>query len=369
MSKQKSRSITENATAGNKTEAKAVNLRKFAGRRAWLITDGKAGMDAQVIGVAEALRLKYEMKRVAPPWPFKWLAPFGPVAPSEKFARPDSPLFKPNWPEIALATGRQSIPYLRALRKKAGASTFTVILQDPRTGLDSADLIWVPAHDRLRGANVITTLTAPHKFTPSYLARLRQTTPVDIAVLPHPRVAVILGGPNRVYDYTAADIERLTTSLASLVRLKAGFMISASRRTPERLINAVSAVTEGQPRMLYTGVGKNPYELFLAHADWLVVTADSVNMCGEACATGRPVFVFEPTGGSKKFSRFLQGLKDHGAVRELPAKIERLDSWTYQPLDSASVIAAEIARRWQPPTRKPQSRKGVTHIVENGIGG
>jgi hypothetical protein len=68
-------------------------------------------------------------------------------------------------------------------------------------------------------------------------------------------------------------------------------------------------------------------------------------MCGEAAATGRPVYVFTPSGGSDKFARFHAALAGHGATRPLPATFERLDDWTYPPLDAASVIAAEIERR------------------------
>ena len=52
-------------------------------------------------------------------------------------------------------------------------STFTVFLQDPRTGPDTADLIWVPEHDTRRGANVFTTLTTPHRLTLEQLAARR----------------------------------------------------------------------------------------------------------------------------------------------------------------------------------------------------
>jgi uncharacterized protein len=69
-------------------------------------------------------------------------------------------------------------------------------------------------------------------------------------------------------------------------------------------------------------------------------------MTGEACATGRPVFVFEPSGGSAKFRRFHDTLSQTGATRRLPAKVETLESWTYTPLDSAQTIAAEVERRW-----------------------
>ena len=133
----------------------------LANRRAWLITDGKTGMDVQVRGVADALGLSAEMKHVSPTGIHRLLSPWLPPAAREQIGRNGQ--FSPPWPEIVLATGRLSIPYLRAVRRAAGPVTFTVILQDPKTGRGSADLIWVPAHDKLRGPNVITTPTADRK--------------------------------------------------------------------------------------------------------------------------------------------------------------------------------------------------------------
>jgi hypothetical protein len=319
--------------------------RPLAGRSAWILTDGKAGMDVQAVGVADALGLDYVMKRVAPAGIWKAVAPWGPVSPAEGFGRPES-AFAPPWPAVAIATGRASIPYLRALRRRAGPATFSIVLQDPRTGPGIADLIWVPAHDRRRGANVITTPTAPHSFTRARLAALRATVPPAIAPLPRPRVAVVLGGKNGVYRFTDACDDRLQASLASIGALGASFMVTPSRRTHQRLMRAVETATDGRPRIVWTGEGANPYADFLAHADWLVVTADSVNMTGEACATGRPVYVFEPTGGSAKFRRFHEALRSHGATRTLPERVEVLENWSYEPLDSATAIAAEAERRW-----------------------
>jgi uncharacterized protein len=313
----------------------------------WIITDGKTGMDVQARGVADALGVAYEMKRVAPRGLFAALAPWGPVAPSEGFAQPGSP-FAPPWPDLAIATGRASIPYLRALRRRAGPQTFTVVLQDPKTSASTADLIWVPAHDTRRGANVIATLTAPHSFSPVRLAALRATVPPDIAALPTPRIAVILGGKNGVYTFTDADDDRLEASLISLGKLGASFMVTPSRRSHLRLVRAVERATADRPRILWNGTGDNPYPDFLAHADALIVTADSVNMCGEACATGKPVYVFTPSGGSAKFARFHAGLARAGAARPLPERFDQLVPWSYAPVDSAGLIAAEIRARWQP---------------------
>lgn len=325
--------------------AVATATRPLAGKSCWIITDGKVGMDVQCIGVAEALGLVYDMKRVAPKGIWQLFAPYAPVAPSERFAQPGTP-FAPPFPDVAIATGRSSIPYIRALERRAGLQTYTIVLQDPKTTARIADLIWVPAHDRRRGPNVITTLTAPHSFTQERLAALRASVPPAIAALPAPRVAVVLGGKNGVYDFTDATDDRLAGSLASLARLGVSFMITPSRRTHKRLIRVVEAATAGSPRILWDGTGDNPYPHFLAHADLLIVTADSVNMTGEAAATGRPVYVFFPDKGSPKFARFHAALREAGITRPLPGTLSRIEAWTYTPLDSAREIASAIEQRW-----------------------
>ncbi len=159
---------------------------------------------------------------------------------------------------------------------------------DNRAGLGVADVIWVPQHDRLRGANVITTLTAPHSFTAARLAALRATVPAAIAALPRPRIAVILGGKNKVYEFRDEDDARFAGALKSLGALGASFMITPSRRTHARLLEVTDEATRAFPRILWDGEGANPYGDFLAHADALIVTADSVNMTGEACGNRAP---------------------------------------------------------------------------------
>jgi mitochondrial fission protein ELM1 len=57
-------------------------------------------------------------------------------------------------------------------------------------------------------------------------------------------------------------------------------------------------------RLLWDRSGSSPYPAFLAHADAFLAPADAVNMTGEPSATGKPVYVFTPAGGSPKFVRF-----------------------------------------------------------------
>ncbi len=322
--------------------------RPLAGRRAWLITDGKIGMDVQVRGVADALGLDADMKHVAPAGVHRFLSPWLPPAARERIGS-GGPL-SPPWPDVVLATGRLSIPYLRAVRRQAGEETYTVILQDPKTGAGSADLIWVPAHDTLRGTNVITTPTAPHSFTKTRIAGLRANMPAGIAALPGPRVAVILGGRSGDYPYSDACHRRLATSLQSLAALGVSFLITPSRRTHPELLATVDAATVTNPRIFWLdqsqNSGPNPYPDFLAQADVLIATADSVNMSSEITATGRSAYIFSPAGGSPKFHRFHAALQASGAVRPLPDHFETLENWTYTPHDAGAMIATEIEKRF-----------------------
>lgn len=302
-------------------------------------------MQVQAKGVAEALGLDWTLKPVAPRGLWRLAAPWGPPDPRDRFGA-DGSAFAPPWPDVAIATGRLSIPYMRRLHRLAGRRTFTVVLQDPKTGPGTADLIWVPEHDRRRGANVITTLTAPHSFSPERLAALAATPPQWIATLPSPRVAVILGGKNAVYRFTDGDDDRIEASLRSMANLGASFLITPSRRTHQRLLRAVLRATQASPRVVWDGESPNPYPEFLAHADRFVVTGDSVNMSGEPLVTGKPVWIFEPSGGSAKFARFHQALRDYGATRSLPETVTSLEPWTYPPLDAAAAIAREVETRW-----------------------
>ena len=79
----------------------------LANRRAWLITDGKTGMDVQVRGVADALGLSAEMKHVSPTGIHRLLSPWLPPAAREQIGRNGQ--FSPPWPEIVLEIGRAHV--------------------------------------------------------------------------------------------------------------------------------------------------------------------------------------------------------------------------------------------------------------------
>ena len=332
-------------------------LAAVRGRTGWIISDGKAGNETQCRGVFDALGVTAEVKQIRPGRLQQALAPYVPVARSEHFGAPGS-TFAPPWPDFAIAAGRLTAPYIRALKRHAKLATYTIILQDPKVPLTTADFFWMPEHDRKRGPNVLTTVVSPHGFSPQRIAALRATPPpTAFAAVPRPWVAVLIGGDGSSYKFKTEDMTRFAAALRSLGEHGAGLLMTPSRRTPAALLSAVDRATADFPRFLWDGTGDNPYPAMLAHADHFVVTADSVNMCGEPAVTGRPIDVFTPSGGSPKFQRYHDALARHGATRPMPEVATALDAWTYPPLYSAADIALAIAERWQ---RRRNMLSGMT---------
>lgn len=308
----------------------------------WVLTDGKAGDEVQCLGVAQRLGVVPQIRRVAPRKPFAWLMPRGPIDPREAPDHPGSPLAPP-FPDIAIASGRRAVAYLRALRKASNGRCFTVFLKDPRTGSGTADLIWVPEHDRLRGDNVLVTVTSPHGLSPARLEQARAAPHPAITALPSPRAAVLVGGDSRHHRFRPDDIARFAGLLDQLAASGVALMGSRSRRTSPELDEVVTAVFARHGGWWWDGAGENPYVALLAHADAIVTTADSTNMIGEATVTGAPILVFEPHGGHGKLAKFLEALKRHGAVHHFGG---RLEGGRYQPLDSTAEIAEAVRQGW-----------------------
>jgi mitochondrial fission protein ELM1 len=266
--------------------------------------------------------------------------PWGPIDPRERPGAHNSPIVPP-FPDLLIASGRRAVPYLRFVKRASGGRTYTVFLKDPRTGPKTADFIWSPEYDRLRGPNVLNTLTPPHRVSAERIETARTYPDPRLASLACPRVAVLVGGDSRHHRFSDEDVARLVIRLTDLAETGAGLMMTASRRTPQALREAMIGLARRHRGFFWDGSGDNPYVALLALADAIVATADSFNMIGEAAATGAPIMVFEPTGGHPKLQAFMSGLKAHGAVHPFEG---RLEGKPYQPLNATFEIASAIAQ-------------------------
>ena len=305
-----------------------------------IVTDGKIGDLVQCRGVAEAMGLEPVERIVAPRFPWAWIAPYGPGDPRERPASLGAP-----YPDIAIGSGRRAVPFLRGIKGASKGRTFTICLKDSRVGERAADFTWVPSHDDLRGRTVMVTLTSPHTLSQERIAAARAELAEDIAALPSPRVTVLLGGPSGRNRFSAANIALLAERVAALASQAGAFLLTPSRRTPASLTTTVSRALEatGRPLRVWNGTGENPYVPWMAAADAIVVTGDSVNMVGEAAAMGRPVLVHRPDALSPKITGFLDAMAAEGAI--LPIE-DGLVTRAFAPRDATPHIAAEALRRY-----------------------
>lgn len=317
----------------------------------WVLSDGKPGMQNQCLGLAEAVGLPVVVKRIVVRWPWTWLLPQMWLAPLAALSAAGDRLAPP-WPRLLVSTGRMSVAPAMAVRAASGGATFAVQIQDPGVPATRFDLVVAPQHDRIQGPNVMKSMGALHRVTPERLAAEAAAFAPALASLPRPLVAVLVGGNNRSYRFDAATARRLGQQLRLLAREHgAGLAVTVSRRTSAPATTALRRHLDGLPVHFWDGTGANPYFGYLGLADAVVVTCDSVSMVSEAASTGKPVYVFDLPGFSRKFHAFHDGLRTAGITRRFDG---RLDTWTYVPLRDTSVVAAEVRRRLQlPPLADP----------------
>lgn len=291
----------------------------------WVVTDGKAGMESQCVGLAEALGLSPVVKRVVLRTPWRQLSPYFRLGHARAFAAEGDTLAPP-WPDLLIASGRLSVAaslFVREQSRRSGHRTITVQVQDPVISPSHFDLVIAPRHDRLTGKNVISTLGALHRITPAKLAEHAEKLAAHLKEMPRPYIGVLLGGSNGAYRFGEQEMAALAASLVSVVKASGGsLLITPSRRTGERNMAVLASVLGDIPAFIWNGEGENPYFGILGLADQIVVTGDSINMVSEAIATGEPVHVFELPGGSDKFNRFHAAMRERGLTHTFAGHLE-----------------------------------------------
>ena len=304
---------------------------------AWVLHDGKAGMASQALGLAEATGFPFVEKRLAIRHPWIWLQPqlwFLPF----RAAGDTGASLRPPWPDLVIACGRNAAMPALAIRRAGEGRTVAAQIQNPGVGHSEFDILVVPEHDRLRGQRVIVTRGAVHRVTQARLAAERHRFPT-LAAMPRPILSVLVGGTNKTYRLTVRRLGEIAEALAGILRRRGGsVLVSSSRRTGEAGLALLRERLKGFSTAIWDGSGENPYFAYLALADALLVTADSISMISEAAATGKPVHVLGLDGGNAKFARFHKTMQAAGITRPFSGHIE---SWSYSiPDDTARAGAA-----------------------------
>ncbi len=306
----------------------------------WIITNGNRGNVVNCDGVAAYLDADTIRHVTVERTPLNAL--FAPYWPAVYLAGSDEQIVPP-WPDMVIASSRLAAPYARYIRKASQGKSFCAFLQDPICASHHFDFVWAPQHDKLSGANVLSTALSPHQITLDRLAKTGAALALHLPSTTKPRLAVIIGGPNSAYNFTAREADSLVQALVQLADRYA-LLLTVSRRTPSDLVAQLKRTIAPVADLFFDGQGDNPYPGILALSDAILVTSDSVNMTGEACAAGVPVYVLHlPARRASKFDRFHAELENTGMTRRFTGTIDLFPS---APHDDTPAIAAALLRRY-----------------------
>jgi mitochondrial fission protein ELM1 len=264
--------------------------------RVWLLTGHKAGDNTQVVALAEALGWPFELKRFAyQPWELLSNRLLGVTLAG--IDRAASTPLEPPWPDLIITAGRRNEPVARWIRAQSGGHTRLVHVGRPWASLDCFELIVATPQYFLPPRPNILRIDLPlHRITPAGLAKVATRRGEQFAHLPRPYWSVLLGGNSGPFVFTVNKALRLARWLNTRLRTEGGsLLVTNSARTPEPAFTTFLAALEAPLSVYHWGdpAAENPYQAYLALADRLVVTGESMSMVAEAAVTGKPLYIYD----------------------------------------------------------------------------
>jgi mitochondrial fission protein ELM1 len=265
----------------------------------WLIDAYRAGERGQVRALVDALGYPCETKALAYCKAVFWPHVAG-AASIAGVTRESAAQLRPPWPDLVITCGVRNEPVCRWIREQSGGRTRYVHVGRPWGPLDSFDLVVTTPQYRVPDRpNVVNNTLTLHSVNAASLAAARDAWAATFAGLPRPCFAVVVGGDSGPFTFGPKAAARLAREASQLARAQGGsLLVTTSARTRDSAVRALQDNLD-VPHYFYRwqpGAEANPYMGILAWADRLVVTADSIAMLSEACATGKPVTMFDLGG-------------------------------------------------------------------------
>ena len=308
--------------------------------KALLLTEGAHGMVSQVEGLAKALKLDFNHCFVNLKKPWKYF-PINLVPVSKSVIDGKIPDQIDN--QVLISCGKNSIISSLFL-KRNNKDLFNIHIQNPKINFSNFDLIVAPEHDQIIGSNVLSTFGALHYITKQEVESSNNFFSKYNLSEENKIVSLILGGPNRYYDFNEIDLGNIFLLLKSSF-LDKGFklILIRSRRTPENIIDFAKKFFLNSA-VIIDFVSKEFYLSALKISKTIIVTCDSTSMISECAITQKPIFVakMKAKRRNKRFEYFLNSFKEKGIIRFLG---ESTDYWKYPALDETNRIATIIKER------------------------
>lgn len=316
----------------------------------WALFDNRRGSVGQAQGVIDALpsgievvekKLVYNKLSGLPNW-LRGRTLLGLDKESQK------EITEP-WPDYVLSISRRTVPVARYIKKQNSRTKLIQLMHPGHTGLKDFDLVVVPEHDKNKehSDNIHYIIGCPHRVTPKYLSDAKNKWAEKFADLPHPITALIIGGAIKGKPFSKDNALSLGLAVKKFKQQdKGSLLITTSRRTGSESEKIILEQLKDIPQFdyLWGDTSDNPYSGFLACADNIIVTGDSVSMCCEATGTGKPIYLF--TGQNwltDKHMRFVRSLCETGCAVMLDSEYAA-DFKPQKSLNAAAEVAALIEK-------------------------
>lgn len=292
----------------------------------WVITSYRAGENAQILALAEALGTAYEVKRIA----YRRLGSLTGLLRQVGLAGIDStqssPLRAP-WPALIISAGLRNEPLCRWIRRQSGGRTRLVLIGRTWAGPEIFDLVVTTPQYRVRPhPHVLQNELTLHSITPQRLQEAAAGWETRLGHLPEPRIALVVGGNSGPYTLGPQAARHLGRLASEMAAARGGsLLVTTSARTPHRAIAPLrESLSVPADFFAWSPEARdNPYTAYLALAEAIVVTADSIAMLSEACATGKPVYLFDPNRQREGHDFRLGGIAYRLLMRMGPQRLTR----------------------------------------------
>jgi Predicted nucleoside-diphosphate-sugar epimerase len=278
--------------------------------RALLLTEGAHGMVSQVEGLAKALKLDFNHCFVNLKKPWKYF-PINLVPVSKSVIDGKIPDQIEN--QVLISCGKNSIISSLFL-KRNNKNLFNIHIQNPKINFSNFDLIVAPEHDQIKGNNVLNTFGALHYITKQEIDNSSNVFSKYNLSENDKIVSLILGGPNRYYDFNEIDLGNIFLLIKdNFLDKNFKLILVRSRRTPDNIIDFAKKFFLDSA-VIIDFVSKEFYLSALKLSKTIIVTCDSTSMISECAITQKPIFVakMKAKRRNNRFEYFLNSFREKG---------------------------------------------------------
>ena len=240
-------------------------------------------------------------------------------------------------PDAIITCGRRMAAVGKYFKRQGDSKHIHIL--NPGDSLKKYDIIVFPEHDRLVGPNIISSKGSLHNVSTTSLSHIQLKCKKEGKLYKNKIVSIFIGNPAKSFF---KKLDKLATEVKQYFP-NHDLIVCGSRRTHKKFHTSIrNSFNKVNLCWLSDKDGENPYHCLLACSEVLIVTADSINMVSEACASNKQVIVIAQNYISPKHKRFIRSLKDRLS--------EFGDIQTeHQPIDTITDVARQVLNRYHYP--------------------